>query len=49
MHWEISNLINNHRKDINRQNVPQTDQHFKLPSHNFSQNAKFTLIEQLEI
>ena len=40
--------LNNYRKDVNRQNAPQADQHFKLPYHNFNQYAKFTLIEQLE-
>ena len=37
--------LNNHHKDINRQNAPQASQHFKLPYHNFNQHAKFTLIE----
>ena len=40
--------MNNHRKDANRENEPQIVQHFKLPSHNFGQHARFTLIEQLE-
>ena len=40
--------LNNHPKDVNRQNAPQADQHFKLFYHNFNQNAKFTLIEQLD-
>ena len=38
---------NNHRKDVNKQNSLQTDQHFWLPGHNFNKHAKFTLIEQL--
>ena len=40
--------LNNHRKDVNRQNTPRADQHFKLPDHNFNQHARFTLIEQLD-
>ena len=40
--------LNNHRKDVNRQNALLADQHFKLPEHNFNQHAKFTLIEQLD-
>ena len=37
-----------HCKDVYRQNAPQTDQHFKVPNHNFNQHARFTLIEQLD-
>ena len=33
---EFSTRLNNHRKDVNRQNAPQADQHFKLPNHNFN-------------
>ena len=40
--------LNNHRKDVNRKNAPQTDQHFKLPNHNFNKHARFTLIEQID-
>ena len=40
--------LNNHRKDINRQNAPLLDQHFKLLGHNFNQHAKFNLIEQVD-
>ena len=40
--------LNNHRKDVNRQNAPQADQHFKLPNQNFNKHARFTLIEQLD-
>ena len=42
-----SEALNNYRKDVNRQNALQVDQHLKLPNHNFSQHARFTLIEQL--
>ena len=28
--------LNNHLKDVNRQNAPLVDQHFKLPKHNFT-------------
>ena len=40
--------LNNHRKCVNRQNVPLVDQHFKLPGHYFNQHAKFILVEQLD-
>ena len=51
--------MNNHRKDVNRQNAPLVDQHFKspghnfnqhfkLPGHNFNQHAKFILTERLD-
>ena len=40
--------LNNHRKDVNRQNTPQADQHLKLPNHNSNQHARFTLNEQLD-
>ena len=42
--------LNNHRKDVNRQNAPLVDQHFKLPKHNFTgykHNFKIILIELL--
>ena len=45
---EFNIRLNNHHKDVNRQNAPQADQHFKLPNHIFSQHARFTLIEQLD-
>ena len=45
---EFNIRLNNHRKDVNRQNAPQADHYFKLPSHNFNQHARFTLIEQLD-
>ena len=45
---EFNIRLNNHCKDVNRQNAPQTDQHFKLPNHNFNQHARFTLNEQLD-
>ena len=40
--------LNNHRKDVNRQNAPYADQHFKLPNHSFNHHARLTLIEQLD-
>ena len=40
--------LNNHRKDVNRQNAPLLDQYFKLPGRNFNQDAQFILIEQLD-
>ena len=45
---EFNIILNNHRKDVNWQNAPQADQHFKLPNHSFNQHARFTLIEQLD-
>ena len=39
--------LNNYRKDINKQNLLQVGQHFRLTGRNFSKPAKFTLIEQL--
>ena len=45
---EFNIRLNNHCKDVNRQNPTQANQHFKLPNHNFSQHARFTLIEQLD-
>ena len=45
---EFNIRLNSHRKDVNRQNVPQADQYFKLPNHNFNQHARFTLIDQLD-
>ena len=38
--------LNNHPKDVNKQNSLQADQHFQLPGHNFNNQAKYTLIEQ---
>ena len=38
---------NNHRKDVNKQKLLQTDQNFQLNGHNFNKHAKFTLIQQL--
>ena len=40
-------MLNNHHKDINKQNLPQADQRLWLPGYNFNKHAKFTLIEQL--
>ena len=39
--------LNNHQKDVDKQNLLQAKQHFRLPGHNFNKHAKFTLIEQL--
>ena len=39
---EFNIKLNNHRKDVNRQYAPQADQHFKLPNHNFNQQATIT-------
>ena len=40
---EFNFKLNNHRKGVNRQNTPEADMHFNLPSHNFRQHARFTL------
>ena len=39
--------LNNHQKDINKQNSLQADQQFRLPGRNFNRHVKLTLIEQL--
>ena len=39
--------LNNYRKDVNKWNSFQANQHFWLCSHNFNKHAKFTLIKQL--
>ena len=40
--------MNNHRKDINKQNAPLVDHHFKLSACKFNQHTKLILIEQLD-
>ena len=45
---EFNIRLNNHRRNVFRQNAQHVDQHFKLPNHNFNQRARFTLIEQLD-
>ena len=40
--------LDNHRKDVNRQNAPKADEYFTLPNHKLNQPVRFTLIEQLE-
>ena len=39
--------LNNHQKDVNKQNSLRANQHVRLTGHNFNKHAKFTLIEQL--
>ena len=43
--------INNHRKDVNEQNLlqadNQADEQFRLPSQNFNKLPKFILFKQL--
>ena len=41
-------MLNNHRKDVDKQNSLQADQHFRLPGYNFNKHSRFTLIEQLD-
>ena len=43
---EFNIRLNNHRKDVNRQNATQVDKHFELPNHNFRQHTRFTSTEQ---
>ena len=45
---EFNIRLNNHCKNVNRQNTSQANQHFKLTNHNFNQHARFTLNEQLD-
>ena len=45
---EFKIRLNNHRKDVNRQNPPQADQHFKLSNNNFNQHVRFALVKQLD-
>ena len=42
---EFNIRLNDHRKDFNKRNMPQSYRHFNLPNHNFNQHARFTLIE----
>ena len=39
--------LNNHRKNVNKQNLLRADQYFCLPGHNFNKHAKFKSMEQL--
>ena len=45
---EFKIRLKNHHKDVNRQNPQQADQHFKLPYYNFSQYARFSLIDKID-
>ena len=36
----INSNLNNHRKDVNKQNLLQADQYFQLPIYNFNKHAK---------
>ena len=40
--------LNNHHKDVHKDNSLEAHQHFRLPNHDFKKHANFTLIEQLE-
>ena len=44
---EFKFRLNNNCKYVNRQNATHADQYFKLSNHNFNQNIRFTLIQQL--
>ena len=39
--------LNNHRKDIKNPNAIPICKHFNEPGHDFTNHAKFTVIEQL--
>ena len=41
--------LNNHRKDSTKEDAIPASKHFNTSGHNFSTDAKFTLIEQLKI
>ena len=38
----------NHRKDAKKEKSIPFDEHFRLPGHNFTEHAKFIIIETLE-
>ena len=40
-------MFNNHHKDVYEANMPEGDQHFRLPGRNFNRHASFTQIELL--
>ena len=33
--------LSNHQKDVNKRNLLQVDQHFRLAGHNFNKHTKF--------
>ena len=39
----FNSRLNNHGRDVNKQNSHQAGQYFQLPGHNFNKHAKFTL------
>ena len=43
--WNIR--LNNHRKDSSKVETIPFDKHFQLPNHNFTEHARFILIEQV--
>ena len=45
---QLNIRIDNHRKDSTKINTILACQHFNNPSHNFTQDAKFIIIEQLK-
>ena len=44
---QLNLRINNHRKDSKKTNSILACQHFNNPTHNFTEDAKFTINEQL--
>ena len=50
--WPFNIRLNNYRhriKSNNLDNLLPIEKHFKLPNHSFSADAKFTIIEKIEI
>ena len=43
----FNNRLNKHHNDVCKTNMPEADQHFRLPGQNFNRHTKFTLIKQL--
>ena len=44
---QLERRINGHRSDVRCKKEPITsDEHFRLPDHNFDRDARFTIIEQ---
>ena len=45
---QMNTRINTHRNEVWRDAGTPCDKHFQLPNHNFTQHARFTIIEVLE-
>ncbi len=46
--WPMNIRINKHRNDVFRDDAIHVCQHFKQPGHNFTRDAKITIIEELK-